>query len=216
MGIARLRRIDRGWRALYGDLTMTRLGLGSALVLSAVLVSGCPSDDGGGGSTVGGSGSSGGGTTEAGTTASTGGGTDAGSGDATAGSSTSSAGTGTADGTSTAGDDPPPPEGSSGSETGGSSPGEGEIYGPCAGGMCMDAEAYCFVAGDGQTMCLPSCDGTSPSCPAAPPDNGSLVECIEVPSGAAPHCMLNCMDGAACPEGTTCIDLGGIFRCLWP
>ena len=199
---------------------MAFLGLRTASVLLVALVGGCKAEQGGLGpaSGPGESSSSGGaGTTEADGTASTGGGTNAGSSDATVGSSTGSSGTGPADGTSTTGDDPPPPEGSSSSagETG-TPVGEGENYGPCAAGStCNEPGAFCFETGGGLDMCLPSCDGGNPSCPEAPPDNGSLVECIEVPDGANPHCMLNCAGGAMCPEGTSCVDLGGFFRCLW-
>lgn len=207
------------WYGPYGDLTMAFLGVRTGSVFLVVaLVSGCKAEQGGLGTASGASESSGGGgTTEADGTASTGRGTDAGSGDATVGSTTSGSGTGPTDGTSTTGDDPPPPEGS-GSSAGetGTPVGEGENYGPCAAGStCSEPGAFCFETG-GQDMCLPSCDGGNPSCPAAPADNGSLVECIEVPDGASPHCMLNCAGGSMCPAGTTCIDLGGIFRCLWP
>jgi hypothetical protein len=76
----------------------------------------------------------------------------------------------------------------------------------------MGPGVACYENG-GFDMCLPPCDGTSPSCPPPPPDNGSLVECVEV---LGVHCMLNCAGGAVCPAGTECRDLGGIFRCLWP
>lgn len=206
-------------RGSYRDLTMAWLGVRSAWVLGVVaLAVGCKAEQGGlGTASSAGESSSGAGTTEADGAASSGSSTNAGSGDATVGSSTSGSGTGPADGTSTTGDDPPPPEssGSSAGETG-TPVGEGEDYGPCAAGSsCSGPGSYCFEAG-GQDMCLPACEGGNPSCPDAPPDNGSLVECIEIPDGTNPHCMLNCAGGTACPEGTTCIDLGGIFRCLWP
>jgi hypothetical protein len=77
----------------------------------------------------------------------------------------------------------------------------------------MGADVACYENA-GLTMCLPPCDGTNPSCPEPPPDNEALVECVEV---LGVHCMLNCADGAACPQGTTCEEIfAGIFRCLWP
>jgi len=194
---------------------MTRLGFESVLVLFAVLVGGCPSNEGGIGNTTTGAPGSTGGTTAADSTGSTGRGTDASSDGTTAGTSTSGTSTGPVEGTTSSTTDPPPEStGESEGETEGRSPGEGEPYGPCAGGTCMDGDAFCFMSGE-QTMCLPACKGTNPSCPDAPPDNGSLVECIEVPDGDPPHCMLNCMGGMDCPAGTSCVDLGGIFRCLW-
>ena len=197
---------------------MTRLGFESVLILGVVLAGGCSTEEGGNGSPFSGSGSStsGGSTTTADPTASTGGGTNASSGDPTAGTSTG--GSDTADGTTAATTDPPPESTSdSEGETGVPSPGEGEPYGPCTReGTCTEADGFCFDDGTGRTMCLPSCDGGNPSCPTAPPDNETLVECIEVPAPASPHCMLNCAGGTQCPAGTDCIDLGGYFRCLWP
>jgi hypothetical protein len=199
---------------------MTRLGLESVLILGVVIVGGCPADEGGNGNPIGGassSSSSGGGTTAADPTAGTAGGTGTSSGDPTAGTSTG--GSDTADGTTAATTDPPPESTSdSEGETEGPSPGEGEPYGPCTReGTCTDADGFCFIdGGTGRTMCLPPCDGDNGSCPMAPPDNGTLVECIEIPAPASPHCMLNCAGGTQCPEGTDCIDLGGYFRCLWP
>lgn len=199
---------------------MAWLGVRTISVFLVGLLGGCKAEQGGLGTASGaGESSSGAGTTEADGAASTGSGTNVGSGDATVGSSSGGSGTGPADGTSTTGDDPPPPEGSGSSSAGetGTPVGEGEDYGPCAAGSsCSGPGSYCFAAAGGQDMCLPACEGGNPSCPDAPPDNGSLVECIEIPDGTNPHCMLNCAGGTACPEGTTCIDLGGIFRCLWP
>jgi hypothetical protein len=197
---------------------MTRLGFESVLILGVVL-GGCTAEEGGKGNPGSGSGSStsGGSTTAADPTASTVGGTDASSGGSTAG--TSMGASDTADGTTAATTDPPPESTSdSEGETEGPSPGAGEPYGPCTReGTCAEPDGFCFAdAGTGRTMCLPSCEGGNPTCPMPPPDNETLVECIEVPVPASPHCMLNCAGGTQCPAGTDCIDLGGYFRCLWP
>lgn len=199
---------------------MSSFGFGMAGFLLVALAGGCTVEQGGLGSTTGASeGSTSAGTTAADGTASSGGGTAASSSDATAGSSTGGSGTGPAESSTGSSTESPPSESSSGSEGGetdGPSPAEGEPYGPCGpGSSCSGVDVACYENG-GQDMCLPPCDGTNPSCPPAPPDNAALVECVEVP--ATPHCMLNCAGGgdASCPAGTSCVDLGGIFRCLWP
>lgn len=114
----------------------------------------------------------------------------------------------------------PPPEGSSsgsGDPDSGDPPPAGQPYGPCDAGSCMGADVVCYE--NAGSICMPSCEGESTTCPAAPFDHQSLIECIEVPSPAEPHCMLNCAAGgtASCPAGSTCIEIvTDVFRCLWP
>jgi hypothetical protein len=92
-------------------------------------------------------------------------------------------------------------------------PGEGEPYGPCdRQGTCLD-DNLCY---EHQTfdMCLAPC-GPGPvfACPEEP-GGTAYGECI---GAIGVYCMLNCMDGLVCPEGTTCEEVfAGIFRCLWP
>jgi hypothetical protein len=194
-------------------------GSRTVCILLAGLSIGCQVEQGGLGSTTGATeGSSGGATTAADGTAGTSRGTDAGSGDATSGASTSASSTGAAEGTlGSTTESPPQPESTGGSETEGSSPGQGEPYGPCGpAGSCMGDDVVCYESDRMRNMCLPPCDGTNPSCPPAPPDNEALVECVQV---MGVHCMLNCAAGGqgSCPEGTVCEEVfGGIFRCLWP
>lgn len=198
---------------------MTALGSRATSILLAALVGGCQIDDGGFGRTTGQpTGSSGAPATEGDGTASTDRGTDASSGDAAGSTSTGASGSGTADG-STGSSTGVPSEGSgTEGETGGPSPAEGQPYGPCVpGGTCMGPGVVCYESPRGRDMCIPPCDGTNPSCPPAPPDNESLVECVNVPG--TPHCMLNCAAGGqgSCPAGTVCEEVfDGIFRCLWP
>lgn len=212
--------LTRGWRRPYGDLTMGIPGVRTVSILVWALAGGCNVEQGGLGTASAGSAessSSGAGSTAAEPTSSTSLGTDAESGDTTAGSSTGAPGTGSTEGTTGTSTGTAMPESSSSGEgETGTSVEPGQPYGPCApGGECMGGNVVCFEDG-GLTMCLPPCDGTSPSCPPPPADNTSLVECVEV---LGVHCMLNCDAGGdrSCPGESECINIGGgIFRCLWP
>lgn len=186
---------------------------------SFALVLGCQPDPGGAGTSPDSNGEGSGSSTTSttpGTATGSGSGSGAmtGSGDTTMGPGTSGSDTGPADGSSSSSTSPAP-ESSGGTEESGEPPLEGEPYGPCGpDSSCNGVDVACY-SNVGFDMCLPPCDGTNPSCPPPPPDNESLVECVEV---LGVHCMLNCAAGgdASCPTGTTCVDLGGVFRCLWP
>jgi hypothetical protein len=109
---------------------------------------------------------------------------------------------------------PVPSESSSSSETGD----EGPLYPPCM----LDEDPVCprpyeacyeFLAPD-YTACTLPCEQNA--------------DCPQPATGDAPavcagqnedQCVIDCSDGAACPDGMECQEVGGggmFERCLWP
>ena len=109
---------------------------------------------------------------------------------------------------------PVSPESSSSSDTGD----EGPLYPPC---MLDDdpvcplpyEECYDFLAPD-YTVCTLPCEQNA-DCPQ-PATGDAQAICA---GQSQDQCVLDCSDGAACPDGMECQEVGGggmFERCLWP
>jgi hypothetical protein len=192
------------------------------LAVTATVLGGCSAeDDGGEGSSFGGSyttamdsGDDMTGTGESG--AEMGGEETTGDGGETTGTSTdTSTSTSTGD-TDTGGFVPPSDESGGG--------GDG-AYAPCPGGMCLNGESCLSGEGpnEGKSYCAEICSpaGNPANCPD-PPDGDAMPICIDVNDGMGggntSYCALDCSGGETCPTGLSCVDEtdanGAIKICL--
>lgn len=95
---------------------------------------------------------------------------------------------------------------------------EGEPYGDCFNnpadicgveGVCLSDDPAAPTLG----VCTTACPGGVGDCPAAPPGGAAPVACGDLTGEGDAECFLDCLGGAACPPGMSC--LAGAEICVW-
>jgi hypothetical protein len=89
------------------------------------------------------------------------------------------------------------------------------VYGDC-GNLAPDcaAPAFCVDVPGGESVCTLGCADAIVDCPMAiPPGGTAMVACTDVvPATPGFECYLDCIGGASCPDGMTCVN--GTL-CMW-
>lgn len=118
------------------------------------------------------------------------------------------------------------PADSGSSESGSSGPGEGSssgeppedpAYPPCMPASdppCPEPYDHCYeYFPPGYSACSQTCQQDADCPPAQSGD--ALVTCAGIDGD---ECVLDCADGATCPDGMECVEIPGspFLRCAWP